>query len=930
MNQFKTFFRVLLFIATPIITFAQQTGSIRGIIKDAKSGEVAIGATVKVEGTNLGASTDINGAYEIKRVPAGKQKISVSYIGYITKEVANVQVEPNGEAIVNVSVQEDNQSLDEVVVKAQRITSTDISLITEIKELQQIAVGVSGQQIQKTQDRDASAVVRRIPGVSIFDDRFIVVRGLNERYNTVLINDMITPSTEVDSKSFSFDLIPSTAIDRMLVFKSASADLPGDMGGGAIKIYTKTIPMGNSLSASLSLGYRQATTGLQHMVSQGSPTDWLGYDNGQRQLPVGFASRNSIAVGARSEAVIEKFRSLQPYYDVVNETARPDIRGSLNYTHTWRFRSRKELSNVSYFNYSLTNQAQSIFQNRYTFQNDVERQFNDQALNQNVRLGAMSNWTLVLNNKNKLEFRNLVNQMGFKETVFRTGFNENVDLENGSLRYEQRSILSSQVGGTHELSKLSKLKWTGGFGYTYRLEPDYRRYTRSREKGSTAPFTFDLQQSENPTLQQAARSFSNLDELLYSGRVDYDFILKNDFIEKKRTVLKVGAYGDYKDRIFFNKWYGITNPNRLSGDALITKLAPEQFFDVKNLGSNSVYYAVGTNFEDRYTAQNYFGAGYAQVYYPVNDKLNFTAGFRGEYNQQQLQSRERGSGQPVSVENPAFNPLPSANLMYQLNQKSVLRVAYSSTVNRPEFRELAPFTYYDFVYDVTRTGFQPRPGKDKLLNASIQNLDLRYEFYPTEGDMFTVALFNKQFRNPIEAKVFYNGSNVAFTVDNAEKAFSRGVELEFRSKITNNLTALFNGALIASNVVAGGGTGLSDRSLQGQSPYLINTALYYQNERRGLQANILYNVIGKRIFVIGDDLISANIYEMPRNVIDLNITKSLTKKIDLKLSAQDILNQPFRLIQDTDRNNKITDADGTYQEFRRGSSYTAGIVVNFK
>ncbi|MCU0324959.1 MAG: TonB-dependent receptor [Spirosomaceae bacterium] len=924
----KSILLSFFFTITFTITALAQVGSIKGNVTDAKNKEAAIGATVKVEGTTIGAMTDIEGNFEMKRVPAGIYKISVTYVGYQTKVIANVRVEADKESILNVAVEEDSKTLETVVVKAQRLTSTDVAVISEIKTIQQIAVGISGQQIQKTQDRDASAVVRRVPGVSIFDERFVVVRGLNERYNTVLLNDVITPSTEIDSKAFSFDLIPSSAIDRMLVFKSASSDLPGDMGGGAIKIYTKTVPDGNNLSASFSMSYRPNTTGINYDIYQGGKTDWLGFDDGTRALPARFPSRNSIALAGNTEAVISKFRQMPDFYNVQNTTVLPDFRGNINFSHRW-FIGSKELTNISYINYSNTNQGIQMTQNRFTFDGDVERQFNDRALNQNVRLGAMSNWAFIINPKNKIEFRNLFNQMGIKETVFRSGFNENVDLDNASFRYEQRSIYSGQLSGTHELNKTTKLKWIGGLGYTFRLEPDYRRYTRSRQKGTNDPFTIDLQQSDSPTLQQAARSFSVLDELVFTGRVDIDKILKENDDEKLRTTLKVGAYGDYKDRIFSNRWYGITNPNRLSGDNKLLSSSPEEFFRPENLGGNSVYYGVGTNFEDKYQAQNLLAAAYAQVYHPFSEKFNATVGFRGEYNNQTLQSRERGSGSKVEVENPVFSPLPSLNLAYNINKKHLIRAAYSLTVNRPEFRELAPFTYYDFVYDVTRTGFVPRPDKPRLLNASISNIDLRYEFYPSEGEMITVALFDKQFKNPIEAKVFYNGSTVAFTVDNADRAFSRGVEVEFRKQLSQKWMAIFNGALIQSNVRAGQGQNSLERSLQGQSPYLLNAGLFYDDAKRGLQANVLYNVIGKRIFVIGDNQLSADIYEMPRNVIDVSVTKTLNKRMDLRVSIQDLLNQKFRLIQDTDRDSKITANDGTYQEFRRGSYGTVGLTIKF-
>ncbi len=905
-----------------------QTGTIRGTIKDAKNKEAIIGATVLIEGTTLGSATDVEGNFVISKVPAGAYKLLLSYVSYKSKLIENVRVEADKTSLIDTEIEEDSKVLETVVVKGRKNTSTEVAVITEIKQVQQIAVGVSAQQIQKTQDRDASAVVRRIPGISIFDDRFIVVRGLNERYNTVMLNDIITPSTEVDVKSFSFDLIPSTAIDRMLVFKSASAELPGDMGGGAIKIYTKTVPDGNNLTAGFTVGYRSNTTFNNTPTYQGGQTDWLGFDDGTRTLPKGFASRNSVINNASSEEVINKFKNLPDYYNVQQHTVSPDYRGAINFSRRM-FVGNKELSNTSFLNYGFSNLINPIQQNRFNFEGGKTENFDDRLFQQNIRLGVMSNWSLILNPRNKIEFRNLFNQLANKETVTRGGANieNNLDINNAAFRFEQRSIYSGQLSGTHELNDRTKLRWIGGLGYTYRLEPDFRRFTSTRESGSSNPFIINLQQFESPTLQQAARFYSKMDEIVGTGTVSIERLLgkKNEENPDATPKLKAGIYTEYKDRYFNARWFGIVNPNRV-GSEILNK-SPEEFFTADNLAPYKLYYGEGTNFDDRYTAQNLLTAAYAEVFWPFSPKLEATIGFRAEYNRQQLQSRQRGSGTPINVDNPVFNPLPSANVTYKINEKNLIRGAFSVTVNRPEFRELAPFTYYDFNFDVARRG------NSGLKNATIYNFDLRYDFYPSKNELITLGVFNKQFRNPIEAAVFYNGSTVAFTVANAVSAYSRGIELEVRKALgtqgfLGNLLLTFNASLIDSDVKVSGG-GEFSRYLQGQSPYIINTGLFYNDEKRGLQANILYNVIGQRIFVIGDNVLSANVFEMPRNVIDLNITKSLGKRVEVKLGIQDLLNQPFRLKQDTDRNNKITETDGDYQVYKRGTYSTLGLTYRF-
>ena len=244
-----------------------QSGTVRGTVKDGKTKESLIGCTVRIDGTQLGSTTDIEGNFSLANVPAGIHKVVISYVSYKTKEIPDVRVESGNTTAIETELDEEGTALQEVVVRASKATNTEIAVITEIKQLKPIAVGISAQQIQKSQDRDAAAAIRRVPGVSIVDNRFVLIRGLAARYNSVLINDVITPSTEVDTRSFSFDLVPSNIIDRMIVYKSGSAELPGDFAGGIVKIYTKRRPDQNFMDAGLTLGYRGNTT-FQTVQSQ--------------------------------------------------------------------------------------------------------------------------------------------------------------------------------------------------------------------------------------------------------------------------------------------------------------------------------------------------------------------------------------------------------------------------------------------------------------------------------------------------------------------------------------------------------------------------------------------------------------------------------------------------------------------------------------
>lgn len=937
--QRKFLLSSIILLLVSLVSFA-QTGSIKGTLTDAKTNEAMLGTAVRVEGTQIGTQTDLQGNFELARVPAGVHTVIFSFVGYTNKVISNVRVEAGKTTVINTSIAEANTTLDAVVVRGTKNKGTEVSVITEIKKIEQIAVGISAQQIQKTQDRDASAVVRRVPGVSIQDDRFVIVRGLNERYNTVMLNDAITPSTEVDTKAFSFDLIPSSAIDRMLIFKSGSADLPGEFGGGVIKIYTKTIPDGNTITAGFSLGHRSNTTFQTATTYKGSGTDFLGFDSGLRSLPSSLPSTGTILAGANTQPVIDAFKALPTYFNQSSLSVLPDFRGNIGLTRRFAV-GNVELATINSLNYSFTHQrTPNIEFYRYAYNENAgtkasEKEFayNDNAYSENVRVGAMSNWALIINPANKIEFRNLFNQLGSKETVLRNGYNNNnIELQNYSMTYEQKSIYSGQLSGTHELSDITKLTWTGGYGYTNRQEPDNRRFTSSRTLGSNDPFTINIQQSQSPTLQQAARFYSSLTENVISGRVDVEHkIGKADAAENEFIKLRAGTYLEKKDRSFAARWFGIVNANNV-GDAVLTQ-SPAQFFNPANLSPTGLFYNEGTGYEDAYKARNELYAGYVNAYIPLTPKFNVSLGVRAEQNRQQLVTLKRGSGEKLNVDRPLLSWLPSATFSYKLNEKNQIRAAFSQTVNRPEFRELAPFPYYDFNFDVTRVG------NAALKTATIANYDLRYEFYPSEGEVISIAGFYKQFTNPIEARILNAGSGIAFGVGNAEKAFSRGFELEMRkslkgltgSSVVDNLTLLLNASIIDSDVKTGfSGQSSDSRFLQGQSPYLINAGIYYNDTDRDFSANILYNVVGSRIFLVGDGVVFPTVYEMPRNVIDLNLTKGFGKHIEVKVGIQDLLNQPFRFYNDTNNDKTInTSQDDVFRKFKRGTTSTIGVNYKF-
>ncbi|WP_378411337.1 TonB-dependent receptor [Rhodocytophaga aerolata] len=909
-----------------------QSGSIKGTIRDAATNEGIIGANVILEGTTTGASTDVNGNYVIPKVPTGTVNLVISYISYRTKKVEGVRIEENKTTTINTNLEEDVAMLQDIVVVGAREAHTDIAVINEIKNATQVVSGVSSEQITRSMDRDAAQVMMRVPGITIQDNRFISIRGVSERYNQVMINNAIAPSTEIDVRSFSFDLIPSNMIERMLVYKSGTADLPGDFAGGVIKLFTQSSVNENFTNISLSGGFRVGTTLNDFQQSKTSSTDFLGFDNGFRKLPSDFpANLNDVS----GENAFDVVRSLPNNFSPIRSTAAPDFSFGVGFGRKF-FIGKVDVSNLTSINYSYGSQYMNIDRNLYLQYNSQTGtvgspifQYNDDFYERSNRVGIIHNWRFVLNPNTTIEFKNLYNQIGDHETVLRNGQNlvqrSSDELQNYGYRYTERRIYSGQLLGTHKFGgDRSTLSWLVGTNYLLRNEPDFRRFRTFRTAGTDNGY--EIITPSQSSLVDNSRFYSNLDEYSISNGVDFERKLgKTD--AKNPLVYKLGYYVDYRDRSFAARYfsYNIRNPRQE-----LTLLPIDQFFAPENIGRGDVEATEGTNLSDSYKGTNLLTAGYASISIPFG-RFYLSTGARVEHNRQQLESRDNANRR-LNVDNPIFVPMPFANLSFDLSERSLMRLAYSRTVNRPEFRELAPFLYYDFVNEANVVG------SPDLETARIHNIDLRYEFYPRPGETISIAGFYKNFDKPIENYVTQASDGTQqFSYRNAVLANNVGVELEVRKSLSDiagesflkNLSLVFNGSYIYSRVDLGSDPTLIQdriRALQGQSPYIANLAAFYDDRDRGFAFNVFYNVFGKRISRVGSDIFPT-VYEMPRNMLDATISKTIGEKVTLKVGAQNILNARYRFFQDSNRNREIGGVDQLITGYQRGAYYTAGVAI---
>ncbi len=928
----KSIYAVILVVFVTFSSFAQDGGTIRGTIKDTKTKEDIIGATILIQGINKGAATDVNGFFSFGKIPAGTYSLKISFVGYESKIYEGVKVGANQVTELNLSLAEESATLAEVKVVAQKLTNTEVSVISEIKAAQLVVSGISAAQITKTLDRTAAEVVKRVPGVTIFGERFINIRGLNERYNTVQLNNAFAPSMETDVRSFSFDIIPAGQIDRILVFKSPSAEIPGEFAGGVVKIFTKSIPENNFLTLDISSAYREGTTGSNFYATKNSNLAWTGFDQGYFDLPKSFPSSRTDLINSGPAGIDAIGASLKNNWVPVESNALPDMRASLSGGLKFDLGSVR-LGNVTAINYSNTRSIFKMERNDWGYSNinttgEPDEIFNyvDNQYTNALRVGVSHNWSARFAGGSVIEFKNLYNQLANTQYIQRSGFDNGSNWDIRSFDQVFRGIYTGQLTGRHEFQDGTlKTDWMLGYNSAYRNQPDYKRF-RYNVDGSSS-FLFIPNGAAQTFLM--GRTYINLEESSYTAAFNLE----------KRVALADGRELDFKAGAFFEdkaRDFGARNIGYVkSTPSFQTSLPIDQLFSPQNFNSKTgIKIDEQTNPNDSYNASNNLLAVYASVNYALGKKFNAIAGVRAEQNSQKLNSADL-VGKPINYDNTRLDLLPSMNLTYNFSEKALLRLAYGKTLNRPEFRELAPFSFYDFVNNRTVSG------NPTLKNADIQNFDFRYEFYPTPSELISVAAFYKDFTNPIEV-VFASGANPILNFSNAKSAYSTGIEAELRknlspekpNSILGKTSLVFNGTYIFSRVKLDDALAKDqsdNRPLQGQSPYIVNAGLNYNDTQKGLQINFNYNVIGKRIFAVGNNFGSPypDWFEMPRNVIDFSFSKQLTKVIMVKGGVTDILNQGNVILQDGNQDQVFDrNRDQIIQNYAPGRVASLGLIIS--
>ena len=894
---------IAAFLLSLTSSFAQK-GRIDGKITDSKTGNPLAGVSILVKETGKGIATNLDGSFVLNVETGKKYTLIISAANHQGKEVTDVETGTDGIAHIDVALDIKAKTGEEVVVRSTSAKKETVNaMISFQRTTNTVASVISAESIRRSPDKNTGEVLKRTPGASIQEGKFIVIRGLADRYNQAMINGILLTSTEPDRKTFSYDLIPSAMIDNIIINKAFVPEYPGEWAGGLIQVNTKDIPAKNFFTIQLGTGFNTQTIGKKfYKDGQGGKTDWLGIDDGTRNLPADYTRKAEFDILSPAEktAIGKQMR---------NAWSPSEISAPLNisFQANGGFSTKvfgKTLGGIFGINYSKSARYLKLL-NRSNAIDDITNvvsiisEYNDAKYVQDVTAGALGSITLQLNPRNKISAKAIVNINSPNSATLRNGedFSRTEQMKGSEFSFKENTFFTTQLMGEHSIIKPLKFKWYGAFNILDGYVPDQRRILYTRASNTQDPYRLLL--SNSLSQQSGSRIYQTLNDYIYTAGGDLNYGFK---WFGQAQAIKGGYMLQIKDRLYDAQLFA----NYLPVDNPALRLLPaDQVFVTENFGNgtdNKIAFDAIKGSTFRYMANTILNAGFIQFDNQFSSKLRVVWGLRVENYDQLVGSVKKWDPRHTYSEITDF--LPGLNATFKLNQKTNLRLSASQTVIRPELRELSSLNLYDFELNASVQG------NPLLKRTKVSNFDLRYEIYPRAGEVINAGLFYKNFTNPIE-QLFNGQGGGASTLNyaNAKKANSYGAEIEARKKLDfipgmKNFTFQANAAYIYSKVKDK--TLAVDRSLQGQSPYILNFGLLYDLEKYGLNATLLFNQIGERIYLVGDIVGGApDIYEAPRPVLDLQLAKKFLKnKGEVRLNISDIINKTQYFYQNT--SNKLS------------------------
>jgi outer membrane receptor protein involved in Fe transport len=929
------FLLVTLFFCT--LALAQSKGTITGVLTDKDANNATLPfANAAIKGTTVGTTTDENGKYTFS-IAEGKYTLVFSFLGYENVEVP-ITVKAGETITVNKALGSGSYKLEDVVVKASAGREKESALLLDQKKAVEIKQSIGAQEMARKGVSDVEEGLTKITGITKVGDRGLFVRGLEDRYNNLLINDLAVPSNNPFKKIISLDLFPTDLVSVIETYKTFNSNLYGDFAGGTFDII---LSKGEKSQTKFSLGTGFTTNNNleKFLISEdgNSTGDFFGFSGNERNLPTVLAGSSPSNKEFTQEESINQFGS---GYNV-EETSSP-LNTSFGISHSEKFDIGKKQNSLKYLlSYNYENKYQ-IREGLDRFFNTGQGNYDNNLVTKQFKFSTNTSLLGVLNYKT--ERLNLTSSTFFLKTTEnmiqdQLGSTNGTTINNSAFirmnQLQETTYLNTQLFGNYKLTSNERHVLKSGVSYTntkYEL-PDRKSFKGVKINENETSLSY--------TGNSLFRQYLDFDGSLHlSGMLEYDWRFGNEDLQKAHK-LKVG-YSGYLNKMQSSFRFLISDiRSGSSNQVTFATDYPDETLQSEIL-NNNFFYKEGTNSTYKAKLQEFVNGGYFDLAFRLSESLDLNFGARIEQTSRETKYKESGSFQNPFLTKKVNKTdlLPSLNTKYKLNENSNLRFAGSKTITRPVIMEAYPLEFVNPDGTIEL-------GNQNVKNSDNYNFDLKYEVFPTNKELIVATAFSKLINNPIE-RIFVpsagSGGQI-ITYDNSKKALLYGVELEFLLQLNRLSAALsdfsfgFNTSLMYTkvniNTVNSSETIANDknpsRQLQGASPWIINADLKYEfdfSENWKNTMTLVYNVYGKRIYAVGTNGLD-NYYELPFSKLDFVWGNKISKNWDVKFSADNILNPLYKIELGSENKVNITETDLTIKDYRRGVGFSVNLSYSF-
>lgn len=917
-----------LFVAffVTFLGFAQK-GTVTGVITDKDmNNEVLPFATVMIKGTTNGMNTDENGKYTLT-VPEGSHILVVSFLGYESVEIP-FTIAANETKTIDQALGSKGVEIEDVVIKIEQNREKETALLVEQKKAVEIKQSIGAQELSRKGISDVEEGLTKITGITKAESRGLFVRGLENRYNNLLINDLQAPSNSPFKKIIPLDLFPTDIVGVLEVYKTFNPNIPGDFAGATINVETSE-PKSSQTKFGVGFGYVTNNNGSDFLMSEtaNNTQGFFGIQKKYRELPSAYGS-----IGAHRLTSAEYKDSYKNNSWNVDKVSAP-INNSVSFSHSDKF----NLKNSS-FSYLISLNGD----NKYQVRKGVERSFteglgeyNNDLYSQTFSYQTSASALLGLKYKSD-RFQVATNSIYMRttESLIKDQFgvlSNQKTVPNRLVRtnqFEQSDYFNNQLLANYKITSDDKHSVKGGISYVKTL---YELPDRKFLDGNVnADGSFQNAYGGNTLNRQ---HFNIKGNYYVSGLLEYKLKFGKE-INGKTNNLSLG-FNSYRNSITSN--YRFFSTRALNGSYTVTTSLNDINDQIlSDIESGLVFEREESTSDYKVRLNQFVNAGYGNVFFNLSEKMEINGGVRFETSDRTIKYR--------TLSDPFTSPyrkitetknyiLPSVNTKYTLTEKANLRFAASQTITRPVLMEVLPIQFVNPDGTV-------ETGNSSLQDTKNTNADLKYEYFSDKKDMVAVGLYGKRIQDPIE-RIYLPSATQITTFQNSKSANLYGVEAEFifnmahLSESLNNFSVGANGSFMKTKVALTEKNKEFEkrdtRELQGASNWVLNADAKYEfdlGQNIKNTVSLVYGVKGKSIYAVGTAGLD-NIYELPFHKLDFVFTSKLTDNISVKFSADNILNPYQRFELGNESKVQITEPSLVLKEYKKGVGLGLNLSYTF-